>query len=83
MLCTKCPCTKLYISKTGHTLNTCFKEHLADIEYHRDNPAANHFNQAGHNINNVHVKELWLLFMDKTKDRNLTEKIWQQETMGK
>ena len=43
--CTKC--AKLYIGETGRTLDTRFKEHLADIKYHRDKPVANHFNQAG------------------------------------
>ncbi|WP_419620888.1 GIY-YIG nuclease family protein, partial [Thiolapillus sp.] len=44
--CTKC--AKLYIGETGRTLDTRFKEHLADIKHHRDKPVANHFNQAGH-----------------------------------
>ena len=36
-------CTKLYIGETGRTLNTHFKEHLADIKYHshRDKSIAN------------------------------------------
>ena len=52
--CTKC--AKLYIGETGRTLDTRFKEHLADIKYHRDKPVASHFNQAGHSIHNVRVK---------------------------
>ena len=62
-------CTKLYIGETGRTLNTCFKEHLADIKHHRDKPVTNHFNQAGHSIHNIHVKGLWLLLMDNASDR--------------
>ena len=64
-------CTKLYIGKTGRTLNTHFKEHLADIKYHsrRDKSVASHFNQAGHSIHNVRVKGLWLLFTDNARDR--------------
>ena len=67
--CTKC--AKLYIGKTEHTLNTCFKEHLADIKHHhhRDKPVVNHFNQAVHFIHNICVKGLWLLFMDNASDR--------------
>ena len=77
--CTKC--VKLYISETGHTLDTRFKEHLADItdlnriqvladvKHHRDKTVTNHFNQAGHSIHNVRVLGLWLLFKDNTNDR--------------
>ena len=53
--CTKC--TKLYIRETGHTLNTHFKEHLADIKYHKDKPVANHFTQAGHSIHSVMLRD--------------------------
>ncbi|WP_419619241.1 GIY-YIG nuclease family protein, partial [Thiolapillus sp.] len=65
--CTKC--AKLYIGETGRTLDTRFKEHLADIKHHRDKPVANHFNQAGHSIHNIRVKGLWLLFTDNASDR--------------
>ncbi|WP_419640437.1 hypothetical protein, partial [Thiolapillus sp.] len=51
------------------TLDTRFKEHLADIKHHRDKPVANHFNQAGHSIHNIRVKGLWLLFTDNASDR--------------
>ena len=44
----------IYIGEIGHTLDTHFKEYLADIKHHRDKPVTNHFNQAG----------LWLLFKD-------------------
>ena len=33
----------------------------ADIKDHRDKCDANHFHQAGHSIQNVRVKGLWLL----------------------
>ena len=64
--CTKC--YKLYISKTECTLNTCFKEHLADIKHHREKPVANHFNQA-RSVHDIHVKWLWVLFTDNASDR--------------
>ena len=51
--CTKC--AELYIRETGHTLDTRFKEHLADIKQRRDKPVANHFNQTGHTIHNIRV----------------------------
>ena len=82
--CTKC--AKLYISETGHTLDTRFKEHLADItdlnriqvladvKHHRDKTVTNHFNQAGHSIHNVRVLGLWLLFKDNRI--LMTEKTW-------
>ena len=62
-------CAKLYIGETGRTLDTCFKEHLADLKLHRDKPVANHFNQAGHSIQNIRVKGLWLLFTNNASDR--------------
>ena len=65
--CTKF--AKLCIGETGHTLNTRFEEHLADIKHHRDKPVANHLNQGGCPIHNIHVKELWLLFTDNASDR--------------
>ena len=65
--CTKC--AKLYIGEAGRTLDTRFKEHIADIKYHRDKPVANHFNQADHSVHKVHVKGLWLLFTDNASDR--------------
>ena len=49
-------CAKLYIGETGRTLDTRFKEHLADVKYHRDKPVDIHFNQAGHSIHDVRVK---------------------------
>ncbi|WP_419627796.1 GIY-YIG nuclease family protein, partial [Thiolapillus sp.] len=57
------------MGETGRTLDTRFKEHLADIKHHRDKPVANHFNQAGHSIHNIRVKGLWLLFTDNASDR--------------
>lgn len=65
--CTKCG--KLYIGETGRTLNTRFKEHLADIRHRRDKPVANHFNTADHSIYHVRVKGLWLMFSDNSQDR--------------
>ena len=56
--CTKY--AKFYIGETGRTLDTRFKEHLADIK---------HFKQAGHSIHNIRVKGLWLLFTDNASDR--------------
>ena len=56
--CSLPKCAKLYIGETGRTLNTRFKEHLADIKHHRDKPVANHLNQAGHSIHNICVKGL-------------------------
>ena len=38
--CTKC--AQLYIGETGRTLDTRFKEHLADFKHRRDKPVANH-----------------------------------------
>ena len=58
-------CTQLCICETGHTLDTCFKEHLAGIKHQRDKPVANHFNQTGHTIHTIDInliKGLWLLF---------------------
>ena len=83
--CTKC--AKLHIGKIGHTLNTCFKEHLADIKYHRDKPVANHFNQAGHSIHNICVTGLWLLFTDNARNRKdmesyLIEKLSSRKAGG-
>ena len=69
--CTKC--AKLYISETGRTLDTRFKEHLADIKQHRDKPVANLFNQAGHSIHNIRIKGLWLLFTDNASDKKYME----------
>ena len=57
------------LGATGSSLDTRFKEDLADITYHRDEPAANHFTQAGHSIHDVRVKGLWLLFTDNARDR--------------
>ena len=65
--CTEC--AELYIGETGRTLDTRFKEHLADIKQHRDKPVANHFNPAGHSIHNIRVKGLRLLFTDNASDR--------------
>ena len=62
-------CAKLYIGETGRTLDTCFKEHLADLKHHRDKPVANHFNQAEHSIHNIRVKGLRNLFTDNASDR--------------
>ena len=83
--CTKC--TQLYIGETGCTLDTCFKEHLADIKHWRDKPVANHFNQTGHIIHNIHVKGLWLLFTDSVNDRkdmesHLTDKLGSKKPAG-
>ena len=80
-------CAKVYIGETGHTLDTLFKEHLADVKYHRDKPVDIHFNQAGDSIHDVRVKGLWLLFTDNVRDRKdmesyPTEKTWQQKTRG-
>ena len=52
-----------------HTLDTCINKHLANIKYNMDKPVANHFNQAGHCINNVWVKRLWPLFTDNARKR--------------
>ena len=62
--CTRC--TQLYFDETGRTLDTRFKEHLADIKRWRYKPVANHFNQTDHSIR---VKGLWLLFTDSVNDR--------------
>ena len=65
-------CTKyaqLYVGETGRTLDTRFKEHLADIKHRRDKPVANYFKQTGHTIHNIRVKGLWLLFTDSVNDR--------------
>ena len=59
----------LYISGTGHTLDTCFKEHHVDITHQSDKSIAKHFNQTGHTIHNTHAKGLWLLFTDSVNDR--------------
>ena len=72
--CTKC--AQLYISETWHPLDTRFKEHLADIKHQRDKPVANHFNQTGHTIHNIHVKGLWLLFTDSVNDRKTWNHTW-------
>ena len=64
--CTKC--AQRYIGETGRTLDTWFKEHLADFKHRRDKPVANHFNQTGHIILNIRVKGLWLLFTDSVND---------------
>ena len=64
--CTKC--AKLYIGKTGRTLDTHFKGHWVDIEYHRDKSVAKHSNQAGHSVRNICVKGLCLLFTDNARD---------------
>ena len=60
-------CAKVYIVETGRTLNTRFKGHLADIKYHRDKPVANHFNQAGHSIHSVMLRDFgsYLLTMSE------------------
>ena len=83
--CTKC--AKLYIGETGRTLDTRFKEHLADIKHHRDKPVANHFNQAGHSIHNVSVNGLQLLFTDNTSDSkdmesHLIDKLGRKKPSG-
>ena len=65
--CTQC--TKLYIGETGRTLETRFKEHLADIRYNRDKPVAIHFNSHGHSIQHVRVKGLWLMSNSNPRDR--------------
>ena len=65
--CTKC--AQLYIDETGHTIDTRFKEHPADIKHQRDKPVADHFNQTDHTIHNIHVKGLWLLFTESMNDR--------------
>ena len=40
-----------------------------DLTYDIDKPIANHFSQAGHSIDTVRVKGLWLLFTDNARDR--------------
>ena len=65
--CTKC--AQIYIGEIGRTLDTRFKEHLADIKHRRGKPVANHFNQTDHTIHNIRVKGLWLLFTDSVNDR--------------
>ena len=69
--CTKC--TQLYIGESGCSLDTRFKEHLADIKTPRDKPVANHFNQTDHTIHNIQVKGLRLLFTDSVNDRKDVE----------
>ena len=64
-----------------------FKEHLADIKYHRDKPVANHFNQVGHSIHKFRVKEMWPLFTDNARDMKgmesyLTEKLGSEQPGG-
>ncbi|KAL8591173.1 hypothetical protein ACOMHN_057913 [Nucella lapillus] len=63
-------CNKVYVSETGRTIATRFKEHLADINTHcRDKSIPHHFNQADHSISHVWVKGLWLMFSQNTSDR--------------
>ena len=56
------------ISEMGRTLDTRFKEHLADIKHQRQ-ACLQPFQPTGHSIHNIHVKGLWLLFMDNASDR--------------
>ena len=79
--CTKC--TQLHISESGCSLDTCFKERIADVKNQRDEPIANCFNQTDHNIR---VKGLWLLFTvwmtEKDMESHLIDKLGSRKPGG-
>ena len=83
--CTQC--SKIYIGETGRTLETRFKEHLADIKHNRDKPVANHFNSPNHSVHHARVKGLWLMKTSNPKDRkdmesHLIEKLGSRNPLG-
>lgn len=68
--CTVCP--KVYIGETGRTLDTRFREHLADVRHNRNSPVAKHFNSVGHSVAAIRVRGLWQM-RGTTIDRKLME----------
>ena len=64
-------CAQFYIGESGGTLDTRFKQNLADIKHRRDKPVANRFSQTDHTIHNIRVKGQWLLFTGSLNDTEI------------
>ena len=52
-------CSMVYIGETSRTLETRFKEHLADVRHSRERPVALHFNSHNHSIRDISVAVVW------------------------
>ena len=65
-------CDALYVGETGRPLEVRFSEHLANIRHERDSTlVAKHFFSAGHSINNIRVRGLWMVHGDIVDRKNV------------
>ena len=77
LLCTLCGA--LYVGETGRYLSIRFKEHVKDIQYNRNKPVANHFNQQGHSHRHLRVLGLWQMPNQDEKARKDAESYFIQK----
>ena len=68
----------VYIGETERTLNTRFKEHLANIRHNRILTVGPHFNIDGHSVDDVAVLAFWQCHTS-TLDRKTMEAHFIQE----